>query len=101
MKYARNRGHRIAYDRIGQGPTVVLQHGFLDNRQSWKLLGYVDALADKFTVITVDSLGHGDSDKPSDAGCYVRQQRADDIVAVLNAESIDQAHYVGYSMGGW
>ncbi len=76
MKHAANRSHRIAYDLTGQGPAVVLQHGFLDNRQSWQAFGYVDALADSFTVITVDSLGHGDSDKPSDAGCYVREQRA-------------------------
>jgi pimeloyl-ACP methyl ester carboxylesterase len=101
MKYASNRNQRIAYDLTGQGPAVVLQHGFLDNRRSWQALGYVAALVDKFTVITIDSLGHGDSDKPSDAECYTREQRANDIAAVLNAESIDRAHYVGYSMGGW
>ena len=101
MKYATNRNQRIAYDVIGQGPAVVLQHGFLDNRKSWEMLGYVNALADEFTVISIDSLGHGDSDKPDETACYSREQRANDIAAVLNAESIDKAHYVGYSMGGW
>ncbi len=101
MKYATNRDQRIAYDMTGVGPAVVLQHGFLDSRKSWAELGYVEALADKHTVICVDSLGHGDSDKPVEQGLYVREQRADDIVAVLDAEEIGRAHFVGYSMGGW
>lgn len=101
MKYATNRDQRIAYDMTGVGPAVVLQHGFLDSRKSWAELGYVEALADKYTVICVDSLGHGDSDKPVEQGLYVREQRADDIVAVLDAEDIGRAHFVGYSMGGW
>ncbi len=101
MKFATNRGYRIAYEVFGQGPAVVLQHGFMSTRQSWKVLGFVGALADDFTVIAIDSIGHGDSDKPVDAVCYSRKTRVDDIAVVLDAEAVGKAHYVGYSMGGW
>jgi pimeloyl-ACP methyl ester carboxylesterase len=102
MKHALNRDQRIAYDVFGGGSrAVVLQHGLGGTRQVWRAFGYVEALFDRFTVITIDSLGHGDSDKPADAAPYARRQRAEDIAAVLDAEGIARAHYVGYSMGGW
>ena len=101
MRYATNRGQRIAYDVFGSGPAIVFQHGFLSNRQSWKERGYVARFVDNYKIITVDSLGHGDSDKPEQPEHYARIKRAADIAAVLDAENIDRAHYVGYSMGGW
>ncbi len=102
MKHAVNRGYRIAYDIFNPGHTVVvLQHGLGARRLVWQELGYVAALADRFTVITVDSLGHGDSDKPTEAAPYARAERAGDIATVLDAEGIARAHYAGYSMGGW
>lgn len=101
MKTATHRGQCIAYDVTGSGPAVVLQHGLLSNRLTWHQAGYVERLADAYTVVCVDSLGHGDSDKPTDASLYQREARAGDVVAVLDAEGIERAHYVGYSMGGW
>ena len=83
MKYATHRGYRIAYDVEGDGPPVVLQHGLLDNRKRWAEVGYVAGLADSYRVICVDSLGHGDSDKPKEEALYQREQRAGDIAAVL------------------
>jgi len=101
MKYAINRGQRIAYEVFGRGPAVILQHGFLRRRQIWEEMGYVDVLTNEFTVITVDSLGHGQSDKPTVTVQYKREARVNDITAILDAEEIDKAHYVGYSMGSW
>jgi pimeloyl-ACP methyl ester carboxylesterase len=68
---------------------------------SWKPSGIVDVLADCFRVVCIDSLGHGFSDKPSDASLYNRAQRAGDIVAVIDDLGGGRAHLVGYSMGGW
>ncbi|MEZ4480816.1 MAG: alpha/beta fold hydrolase [Dehalococcoidia bacterium] len=101
MKTATHRGQRIAYDVTGDGPALVFQHGFLSNRQSWHQSGYVAAFADAYRVITVDSLGHGESDKPADPTLYGRAARAGDVAAVLDAEGIEKAHFIGYSMGGW
>jgi pimeloyl-ACP methyl ester carboxylesterase len=58
-------------------------------------------LADGNRVACIDSLGHGFSDKPSDAELYGQEQRAGDIVAVIDDLGYDRAHLVGYSMGGW
>ena len=101
MPTVENRGCRIHYQVEGEGPLVVLQHGFLDNQESWKLMGYVGGLSDRFTVATVDSLGHGASDKPTDPERYRQEERAADIVAVIDALGADKAHLLGYSMGGW
>ena len=80
---------------------MLLQHGLLSQEKSWEDVGYVNALMANFQVFTVDSLGHGSSDKPSDPRLYDRKQRAGDVVAVLDAESVESVHYIGYSMGGW
>ncbi len=101
MDYATNRGCRIAFDVSGEGPALLLQHGLLSRRSSWHANGFVGALARELTVVTVDSLGHGDSDKPGDARAYRLEARADDLAAVLDALAIERAHVVGYSMGGW
>lgn len=101
MPMAQNRGYNIHYTVDGSGPLLVLQHGFLSNAQSWHENGYVDRLTDAFTVACVDSLGHGESDKPADAAAYHQSQRAADIVAVIDAIGAQQAHLLGYSMGGW
>jgi pimeloyl-ACP methyl ester carboxylesterase len=101
MRYASNRGCRIAFDVAGSGPTVLLQHGLTVHRRAWHENGYVSALADAYQVVTVDSLGQGDSDKPHDCSLYGREQRAGDLVAVMDDLGVDRAHVVGYSMGGW
>ena len=100
-KFAGHRGQKIAYEVFGEGAPVILQHGFLDNRHCWTRHGYVAGLAEHFTVITIDSLGHGESDKSVGSVFYERKARSGDVVAVMNQENIDRAHYVGYSMGGW
>jgi pimeloyl-ACP methyl ester carboxylesterase len=101
MQHATNRGHRIAFDESGEGPALLLQHGLLSRRASWHRNGFVAALAREFRVVRVDSLGHGDSDKPADPLAYRKEARADDLAAVLDALEIERAHLVGYSMGGW
>ena len=102
MPFVTNRGQRIHYTVDGDGPLVVLQHGYLSSAADWKTCGYVDALSEAgFRVACVDSLAHGDSDKPTDVTLYALPHRADDLAAVLDELGADEAHVVGYSMGGW
>jgi pimeloyl-ACP methyl ester carboxylesterase len=101
MPFATHRGQRIHYTVEGAGPLVVLQHGLLCDAESWKQAGFVDALTDKFRVACIDSLGHGQSDKPSDPALYGQQQRSGDIIAVIDDLGAERAHLVGHSMGGW
>lgn len=101
-KFATYRGQRIAYTVTGSrsGQPVVVQHGFLSNKEAYA--DYANALSEAgFLVICTESLGHGESDKPSHASRYSLQNRAGDVAAVLDAEGIEKAHFIGYSMGGW
>jgi pimeloyl-ACP methyl ester carboxylesterase len=101
MPFAIHRGQRICYGVRGEGPTVILQHGLFSRGSRWQGGGFVDGLATDHRVVWVDSLGHGDSDKPGDATLYSRRQRAGDLAAVLDAVGAERAHLVGYSLGGW
>jgi pimeloyl-ACP methyl ester carboxylesterase len=101
MPYASNHGVRIHYRVEGDGPDLVLQHGFTWNMEGWVRHGYVDALKPHYRLILVDSRGHGGSDKPHDPSAYGLGLRAGDVVAVLDALAVRAAHFWGYSMGGW
>lgn len=100
MPYAKRRGARIHYTLVGSGPVVVFLHGLL-MAGSWSAGGIATELSRDFTVVCVDSLGDGASDKPSDPERYTQAERAEDVAAVLDEIGCDRAHVVGYSMGGW
>jgi pimeloyl-ACP methyl ester carboxylesterase len=99
MPYADNQGVRIHYRVEGNGPPLVLQHGFLQSIEDWDEGGYSDALKG-FRLILVDARGHGASDKPHDPAFYLLDKRASDATAVLDALGVAKAHFWGYSMGG-
>ena len=101
MPFAKNDGLSIYYEVEGKGIPVVLAHGLSMSLEDWKEQGYVESLAEEFTVILVDSRGHGRSDKPHDAAAYSWHNFAMDHLAVLDVLNIDKAHFVGYSMGGF
>ncbi len=94
-------GVRIAYEIAGEGEPVVLVHGFASDRvQNWKAPGWYDTLTRAGRrVVALDFRGHGESDKPHDATSYGDLMFAD-IVAVMDAASVNQADVMGYSMGG-
>jgi pimeloyl-ACP methyl ester carboxylesterase len=101
MPYANNQGVRIHYRVEGEGPPLVLQHGFTQCIEDWYEAGYIDALKGDFRLILVDARGHGASDKPHDPAAYPLEIRAGDVVAALDALGIEKAHFWGYSMGSW
>lgn len=101
MPYVENRGFNIHYTVDGDGPLLILQHGLLSHADNWRQAGYVEVLSQTFTVACIDSLGHGKSDKPEDPQTYQQIHRAQDVVAVIDDLGHQQAHLLGYSMGGW
>lgn len=102
MPYAENDGVRIHYETDGTAgaPPVIMHHGFLADLESWRARGYVDRLRDQYRILLMDARGHGLSDKPHEPEAYETRTRVLDVVAVLQAEGVQRAHYVGYSMGG-
>ena len=101
MPYADNGSVRIFYQVEGEGPALVLQHGFTESVVDWYETGYVEALKPDYRLILIDARGHGASDKPHDPDAYVLNRRVADVVAVLDALDIAKALFWGYSMGGW
>jgi pimeloyl-ACP methyl ester carboxylesterase len=94
-----SRGHRLAYLTWGQGPPLVLLSGVLQAAEDWVTAGYSDALGD-FSVVAIDPLGFGASDKPHDPSVYRLDGRVVDIDTVLDAERVTAAAVWGYSFGG-
>ena len=70
MPYTTNQGVRIHYQVEGEGPPLVMQHGFTDSIETWYELGYVDTLKHDYRLILVDARGHGHSDKPRTPDAY-------------------------------
>ncbi len=95
-------GIRIAYERQGEGPPVVLVHGFGSSKeQNWKSTGWYGSLTEAgYSVLAMDNRGHGESDKPHDPLLYHHDRMAQDVATVMDAAGIAAASYVGYSMGG-
>lgn len=90
----------IHYEVVGNGKDdIVFHHGNGNCIQDWHTLGFVDALKDDFKLILIDSRGYGKSSKPHDPQEYSLQSRADDTIAVLDQENIQQAHFLGASTG--
>jgi pimeloyl-ACP methyl ester carboxylesterase len=90
-------GLRIAYERAGNGPFLVLVHGYVgDGRTTWR--HQLDGLSDEFTVVAWDAPGAGDSsDPPEDFGIT---GYADCLAGFVDALGLRKPHIVGLSFGG-
>lgn len=93
-------GTKIAYEVAGNGPSLLLVHGGGQTRRSWNQLGYVDRLAKRFTVITMDLRGVGDSDKPTKPEAYALDVLLADLLAVADAAKAKSFHVYGFGHGG-
>jgi len=89
-------GHRVSYRTAGSGPVVLLVHGIAGTSEQWAEVAPV--LAEEFTVVAPDLLGHGQSAKPQgdySLGAYAVSLR--DLLVVLGHR---RATVVGHSLGG-
>jgi pimeloyl-ACP methyl ester carboxylesterase len=88
---------QISYSDTGKGTAVVLLHGFLENKTMWDF--YVSELSKKNRIITIDLLGHGETE--SLAYIQTMEENADMVHDVLSKLRIRKAILVGHSMGGY
>ena len=96
-RFARVNGVNIAYRVQGDGPPLVLVMGYRLSSDAWPAT-FIEQLARRFTVITLDNRGTGLSDKPV-AG-YAVANMARDVCGLLDELDTAQVHMFGYSMGG-
>jgi pimeloyl-ACP methyl ester carboxylesterase len=88
---------KISFTDDGKGTTVVLLHGFLENKTMWDK--YVSALSKNHRIITIDLLGHGETECLGYV--HTMEDQADMIFAVLISLRIRKIVLVGHSMGGY
>jgi pimeloyl-ACP methyl ester carboxylesterase len=89
-------GHQVVYRIAGSGPPVVLVHGMVNSSRHWQAVA--QRLADRYTVIAPDLVGHGDSATPR--GDYSLGAHAAVIRDLLSALGVGPATIVGHSLGG-
>lgn len=88
----------LSYRIVGQGPTVMLLHGFVQWSQMWIANGVAQRLGERFTVILPDRRGHGHSGRPKTIESF-GMRMVDDVFCILDAEGQRAAHLVGFSQG--
>jgi pimeloyl-ACP methyl ester carboxylesterase len=87
----------ISITEEGKGTTIVLLHGFLENKSMWN--SFIPTLIKKNRVITIDLLGHGETDCLGYV--HLMEDQADMIHAVLHDLKIRKTVLIGHSMGGY
>jgi pimeloyl-ACP methyl ester carboxylesterase len=96
LQFRTIHGHRRAFRVAGSGPALLLIHGVGDNSTAWEPVHA--KLAQRFTVIAPDLLGHGQSDKPR--ADYSLSAFANGMRDLLTVLGIDRVTVVGHSFGG-
>jgi pimeloyl-ACP methyl ester carboxylesterase len=89
-------GHRVSFRRAGWGPVILLLHGVAGSSETWAPV--IEPLAEKYTIVAPDLIGHGESAKPR--GDYSLGAYASGLRDLLQAIGHDSATVVGHSLGG-
>lgn len=101
MQKFNSDGVEIAFEVWGEGPPVLLIHGFASSAfVNWRDTHWVKVLTEAgHQVIAIDNRGHGQSEKLYDSALYSAPLMADDAVRLLDHLNVAQADVMGYSMG--
>jgi pimeloyl-ACP methyl ester carboxylesterase len=89
-------GHSVAYRYAGEGPPLVLLHGFLCDSRCWR--GQLADLSDRFRVVAWDAPGAGSSSDPPDP--FTITDWAQCLAEFLDVVGIERAQILGLSWGG-
>jgi pimeloyl-ACP methyl ester carboxylesterase len=96
LRHIEIHGHRVGYRTGGSGPVLLLIHGMAGSSATWQYV--LPALAERFTVVAPDLVGHGASEKPR--GDYSLGAFASGARDLLLALGHERATLVGQSLGG-
>ena len=97
MSVANIRDLRMSYDVTGDGPAVVLLHGYPLNRSMWG--EQIAALRDGYRVVAPDLRGHGETEATEEPATM--EEMAADVAALMDELGINSAVIGGLSMGGY
>ncbi len=99
MPHLERNGVSLYYEDTGDGPPVLLSHGFSATSRMWA--DQAEAFADTHRVLSWDMRGHGQTKGPDAQEGYSEAETVADMAAVLDACSIDRAIVGGLSLGGY
>ncbi len=89
----------IYYETHGEGPVLLLSHGYAATSQMWR--GQIEAFSKDFKLVIWDMRGHGRSDSPDDLSAYSEALTVADMAALLDAVGAKTAIVGGHSLGGF
>src|SRR3984893_1205833 len=92
-------GVKIHYEIHGDGPALILTHGYSSTSAMWQ--GQVGALSKHHRLVLWDMRGHGQSDYPQDPKAYSEALTVGDIAALLDEVGAKKAIIGGLSLGGY
>ena len=98
MAYIERDGVKVYFEDHGEGPGVLLSHGFSASSTMWR--EQIETLKDRYRVMTWDMRGHGQSDYPDDPAAYSEAHSTADMAAILDACGLQKAVIGGLSLGG-
>jgi pimeloyl-ACP methyl ester carboxylesterase len=96
--YAKNGDVKIHYATIGEGPLVIMIHGFPDFWYSWR--DQMDGLKSDYKVVAIDQRGYNRSDQPEGEENYNMRLLVSDVAAVIRHFGKQSATIVGHDWGG-
>lgn len=96
--YADSDGVMIHYATLGEGPLVVMIHGFPDFWYTWR--HQMEGLKDDFKVVAIDQRGYNRSGKPAGEANYSMNYLVADVAAVIRHLGEEKAIIVGHDWGG-
>lgn len=83
---------------LGDGPSLLLLHGFTGSKSTWQ--PFVQKWSQRYRIIAVDIVGHGETVAPDDSSFYTMKHEAASLVAMIHLLDVEKPHLLGYSMGG-
>lgn len=96
--YADSNGVKVHYATVGEGPLVVMIHGFPDFWYSWR--HQMEGLKDNFQVVAIDQRGYNLSGQPEGQSNYGMRYLVSDVAAVIQSLGAEKATIVGHDWGG-
>ena len=99
MAFLTRSGVKLYYEVHGEGPVILLTHGYSATSQMWR--GQIAALSASNKLVTWDMRGHGQSDYPEDPAQYSEEATVADMAALLDQVGARKAIVGGLSLGGY
>lgn len=99
MPFLTRDGVKLYYETHGEGPVILLTHGFSATSQMWR--GQIAPLSAKNKLVIWDMRGHGQSDYPADQSLYSEESTVADMAALLDEVGAKTAIVGGLSLGGY